>query len=270
MGHNSAFFFILMGRFGWLGNWLFLFIALAECFPFFGAFFPGGTLISIGGFFAAQGYFSLEKIIIFSIIGAFTGDYLSFSLGRWGAAWLSKKNIVKAETIAKGEVFFQKYGSKSILWGRFFGATRAVIPFIAGASKMKQRTFLIWNLIGAITWSLFSACLGYFSGNILATIIRKWSHKLGFLLILMAAVWLIYWLVRKHGQSIIQYFKKQSQAFSDKLASSRLVNKLDKDKLMASELAAKNTSQEWLFGIFLWVVALATLYILTMFLDLFK
>ncbi len=269
MDNNPSFIFTIIGRLSWLGNWLFLFIALIECFPFIGAFFPGGTLVSIGGFLAAQGYFKIEEIIIFATIGAVIGDYLSFSLGRWGAPWLSSKKLIKDETLAKGEIFFEKYGAKSILWGRFFGATRAVVPFIAGASKMKQKTFLIWNLSGAVVWAVSSALLGYFSGNILITIIKKWSHKLGFLLLLALASWLIYWLVKNHGQNIWQYFKRQSQLFTSKVTSSRLVRKLNKDKIVASELSQKITSQEWFFGIFLWVIALVIIYVLTMFVDLF-
>jgi membrane protein DedA with SNARE-associated domain len=269
MFHDSTFFLILLAQFGWLGNWLFLFIALVECIPLIGAFFPGGTLITLAGFFAAQGYFPIENIILFALIGAIAGDYLSYLLGRWGSNWLLAKGLVKPTTIDKGEKFFQQYGAKSLLWGRFIGATRSLIPFIAGASKMKQRTFLTWNIAGAIIWATFSSLLGYFSGNLIITIVRRWSHRLGLIVILMAAIWLIYWLTKKHGQSIQQYFRQQSRSFVSKMATTTLVNRLDKEKIVTSDIVQGSTSQEWLFGLFLWIIIISTLYLLTIFLGLF-
>jgi len=267
MHHGLNLFLSILGKFGWLGNWLFLLIALAECVPFVGSIFPGGTLIVVGGFFAGQGYFSAWNIMIYATIGAIIGDYSGYSLGRWGGDWLIRKQIIKPELIVQGETFFKKYGAPSIVWGRFIGATRAVVPFIAGSTKMKQRYFLFWNIIGAVVWSAAHVLLGYFSGNIIAIVIKKWSHRLSLILSITLVVAFFYWLIKKHHQNIWRYFKKQSARFTEALFASRWFKWLDERYPVISEFFQTRVSQERIFGGFLVAIILVILYILTIALD---
>lgn len=264
MESGFNFFLSIVKNFGWLGNWLFLFIAMVECIPFIGVIFPGGTLIYIAGFLAAQGYFAVWKVIIFATIGAIIGDYLGYSLGRWGRPWLEKRRIIKPKLLHKGEKFFTKYGNKSIFWGRFIGPTRAVVPFIAGTARMKQKSFILWSIAGSIVWSSFNAGLGYFSGNIIAIIVRKWSHKLGGALLILIIIALLYWLIRKHGQNFWLSFKKHSQLFTAKLLAGRWYTILDQRYPVISELTQTHQEEERVFGFFLAIIILIFLYILAL------
>ncbi|MFA5754388.1 MAG: DedA family protein [Patescibacteria group bacterium] len=267
MEKGLDFFLSILAKFGWLGNWLFLFIALTECVPFFGGFFPGGTLVSIGGFLAAQGYFKIWDIVIFAVIGAVSGDYLGYSLGRWGGGWLERRGLVKKEWLARGENFFKKYGAKSIFWGRYVGATRAVVPFIAGAARMKQSRFFLWNLAGAIFWASYSAFIGYFSGSLIAVIIKKWSHQLGFIILVIIAAAIIYWVIKKRGQSIWRFFKKQSLAFTDWLLDRSWFKRFDSRYPITEEFFRTTIGRERIFGVILWLIVLIMLYGLALILD---
>lgn len=269
MEQGINFFLAIFGRFDWLGNWLFLFISLAECVPFIGAFFPGGTLISIGAFFAAQGFFNIWGLIIFSVIGAIIGDYIGYAAGRWGGKWLEKKGIVKTAWLMKGEEFFQKYGTRSLLWGRFIGATRAAMPFIAGISKMKQGTFLFWNVISTLLWAVWSIGLGYFSGNLIAVIIEKWSHKLTAALPLLAIAALIYLIIKKHGESYWQYFKHSSFTFMDKITAKAWFQTLSQRQPAIPEIVSAKKSQEQIYAGFLTLLSLLIIYLLALIFDLF-
>jgi len=269
MEQNLNFFLAITGRLDWLGNWLFLLIALTECVPFFGAFFPGGALISIGAFFAAQGIFNVWGLTAFAIIGAILGDYAGYSLGRWGGKWLERKGLVKTAWIAKGEEFFKKHGNKGLLWGRFFGATRAVVPFVAGASKMKQSSFLFWNVLSALIWAAWNIGLGYFSGNLIAVIIEKWSSKLGVGLSLLAVIALVYLTIKKHGKSYWQYFKYSSLTFAERLTANPWIQALSRRDPVVPEILGVKKSQERIFAGFWILISLIVLYLLTMALDLF-
>ncbi len=270
MDYIFNFLFAILSKFGWLGNWLFLFIAVIECFPFIGGFFPGGTLIYIGGLLAAQGYFSIVDIIIFAAIGAIIGDYLSYLLGRRGAPWLEDKKIIKPELMASSRAFFVKYGNKSVLWGRFIGPMRAIVPFVAGASKMRQRSFLLWNVIGAIIWATVDALLGYFSGNIIAIIIKRWSHRVGWVLFILAVIALVYWFIKhKRGHKLHQDLKAQSLKINQKVLASPRLQSFQAHHPVAAELAHTKTSQERLGWIFLGTALLISLYLLTVIIDLF-
>lgn len=267
MNHKTAYFLSILDKFGWLGNWLFLFIALLECVPFAGSIFPGGTLIFIAGFFAGQGYFSFWNVLIFATLGALIGDYSGYMLGRWGGNWLRRKNIIKAEIIIKGENFFNKYGAPSIFWGRFIGATRAVVPFIAGSTRMKPWTFFSWNLAGAIGWALAHVILGYFSGNIVAVLIHKWSGRLSGIIIAILAIGIIYWLINKHHQSIWLYFLRTSQQFTKYIYSRVWFKKLNARYPVLGEFFLTNARQEKIFGSFLGTIILIILYVLVLIFD---
>lgn len=268
MDNKTDFFLSLLAKFGWLGNWLFLFIALIECIPIAGGFFPGGTLISIASFFAAQGYFNIWDVIIFATIGAVIGDYSGYALGRWGSGWLIKKNIIKPGLIDKGEDFFKRHGNKSIFWGRFIGATRAVIPFVAGTSRMKPRSFFLWNAIGSIFWAFFNAGLGYFSGNIIAVIIQKGSNRLAIIVGIILFILAVYWLFHKKRESIRDYFAKKSQEFTKKVFARNEVKKLTDRQPVITELFQTQASQQLIFAEFLAAIVLLLLYILALILDM--
>ncbi len=269
MDQHLNLFLAIFGRFDWLGNWLFLFIALAECIPFLGAVFPGGTLITIGGFFAAQGVFNIWGLIIFSIIGAILGDWGGYALGRWGGKWLEEKGLVKTAWLAKGEEFFQKYGTKSILWGRFVGATRAIVPFVAGVSKMKQRTFFFWNILSALIWAAWNIGIGYFSGNLIAIIIERWSSHLGIGISILAVIALIYLTIKKHGASYWEYFKHINSVFAEKIAASSWFQTLSSRQPAIPEVIGVKKSQEKIFAGFVGLISLIIIYFLILILDLF-
>ncbi len=264
MPSGINFFLHILKDFSWLGNWLFLFLSFIECIPFLGAVFPGGTLVSIGGFFAAQGYFNVWDIIIFSSVGAVLGDYLGYSLGRWGRPWLKEKNIIKPELMEKSEKFFHKYGNMGLLWGRFVGATRAIVPFSAGASHMKHRSFLLWNILGAIIWAFFNVGIGYFSGNIIAMVVHKWSQKFGLIIVGLVLIGLVYWLVKRHGRGLWFNLKKQSHILMKKILAGHWYTFLDKRYPIISEFTETPRKEEKVFSFLLIVVILIFLYILAL------
>lgn len=273
MEHNLNFFLSLAARFNWLGNWLFLFISLAECVPFLGAIFPGGTLIYLAGIFAAQGYFKVTDVIIFATLGAIIGDYSGYALGRWGGKWIAEKNIIKPKYMDKGRNFFIKYGAKSVFWGRFIGATRAFIPFIAGTAKMKNSTFFLWNIAGAIFWAIVHVMLGYFSGNIITEIIRRWSHRLSLVasLVLIAGIvyFLFIWVIKKKHFHLITNFKKRTEIISNRVLKEKWFKKVDDKYPVAEEFLINSKVRNALFTWILVFIVLALIYFLILVLDLF-
>lgn len=259
------FFFSILGRFGWLGNWLFLFIALFECVPFIGSIFPGATLIVISGLLASQGIFKVSNIIIFATVGAFVGDYAGYYLGRRGSARVKK--IIPEKLMAKGEEFFAKYGNASILWGRFFGATRAIIPFVAGVSRMPQKSFLIWNGISSVAWSLFHIYLGYFSGSVLGLIIKKWLNRPELLIAAAGLAVIAYWLIKRNKQGVRTYYQTQFRLFSAKSSAEPHVQKLEKRYPATAEFLENENSRHKIFNALIIAGAIIILYLLTAFLD---
>jgi undecaprenyl-diphosphatase len=260
----------LLTKFSWLGNWLFLVLAFIESAPFIGLFIPGATLISVGGFLAAQGYLKTWDIIFFATIGAIIGDFFSYSLGRWGGDWIKKNKIINLRLLQHGEDFFAHHGNKSIFLGRFFGPIRAIIPFIAGLAKMKPRPFIFWNILSAIGWAVLNVFLGYFSGTVFAYILKKWTGRLGVILIIILILGLAYWIFKKRRQPIIAYFRASSSNFVQRLNSYAWFNRLNTNYSLINDFFRESKyAAEKLFGGLLIFIFLSVIFFLIIILDVF-
>jgi len=193
--HYFDFLFAFIQQFDYLGYWLFGILSALESLPFVGTILPGATIISIGGLMASQEYFNVYLIGIYSAIGAVIGDYFAYYLGTKGESFV--KRFVPEQYLEKGRQFFDKYGNKSVFIGRFIGPLRAVVPFIAGISKMKPRPFLFWNILSSICWATLHVVIGYFSGSVLGLLLKNWSHRLSRITIALLLAILIVWVLKK-------------------------------------------------------------------------
>jgi membrane protein DedA with SNARE-associated domain len=260
----------LLKEFAWLGNWLFFVLAFVESAPFVGVFIPGATLISVGGFLASQGYLNTWNIIIFATLGAIIGDFFSYSIGRWGGNWIKNKTTNNQSLIIHGEDFFRQHGNKSIFLGRFFGPIRAIIPFIAGLSRMKRGPFIFWNVLSAIGWAMLNVFLGYFSGTLVVTIFKKWSSGLTLILIMVLILAITYWRIKKKGQSIKTSFKTDSLRFREFLNKKGWFQKLiTNHPIIALFFNEYKNPNEKLFGGLIISSFLIITYILILILDVF-
>jgi undecaprenyl-diphosphatase len=61
------------------------------------------------------------------------------------------------------------------------GFARALVPFIAGSTRMKYRTFLLYNAMAAISWGVGTTLLGYFAGASWK-VVEKWIGRGGMII----------------------------------------------------------------------------------------
>ena len=107
-----------------------------------GALISGGTL-------------PLWPILAGAIIGAVLGDSISYWLGlRFGHLTETRWPFTRhPHLLPRGYAFFEKHGVKSVFIGRFFGPLRAVIPLVAGITRMPTARFWIANILSALIWA---------------------------------------------------------------------------------------------------------------------
>ncbi|EPD78676.1 MULTISPECIES: DedA family protein [Atopobiaceae] len=149
-------------------GFVFLIIFIETGVVFF-PFLPGDSLLFASGFFAHNGGFSIFVLIGITWTAAILGDQCNFMIGHFFGRRIVASGRVKAmtpERMEKSEAFLDKWGHLAIFLGRFFPFIRTFIPFIAGMGGMHWRNFVIFNILGGITWSTLFVLLGYFFGGI--------------------------------------------------------------------------------------------------------
>jgi membrane protein DedA with SNARE-associated domain len=186
-----------------LGDWSYLVIfaaALLECAAFAGLLVPGESLVLASGFFAHQGILQLDAVMASAGLGAVAGDNIGYFLGaRLGREWLLRKGSrfgLRKKRLAQVDSFFERHGARSVFFGRFIGFARALIPFVAGASRMTYRRFVLADALGAGLWTVTFVVLGYLLGASWQ-VAEKWISRAG---LLFAAVLLLVVLLtwRRH------------------------------------------------------------------------
>ena len=64
-----------------------------------------------------------------------------------------------------GEPFFERHGPKAVFFGRFLLGLRIWASWLAGATRMPWRSFLLWNALGGITWAIAVGVIAYYLGH---------------------------------------------------------------------------------------------------------
>ena len=136
-------------------------------------FLPGDSLLFAAGMLAAQPTNDLNVWVMIAIllVAAILGDTLNYQIGKRVGYRATKikifgKNFVKEEHLDKTHAFYEKYGSKTIVIARFVPIVRTLAPFVAGIGSMSYKTFLTYNVIGAICWVVGITLAGYLLGGI--------------------------------------------------------------------------------------------------------
>ncbi len=174
-------------------------ISLSESLAFIGLIVPGTVIMFGVGAIVATGSLGLTPVLLLAAAGAVAGDGISYWLGRryrdkLRKVWPFKRYPAMLE---KGEAFFHRHGGKSILFGRFVGPVRPVIPLVAGTLGMRSVQFAIVNLLSAIGWAFAYILPGVFFGTSLAVAGAVSTRLAVLIFLLLGASWAFVWLGRK-------------------------------------------------------------------------
>ncbi|MFI5034589.1 MAG: DedA family protein [Acidimicrobiales bacterium] len=187
------------------GGVVYLLVALlvfGEAALFIGFVLPGETSVLIAGVVASQGRVNIGVLCALVVASAVVGDSVGYAVGRrWG------ERLLRVPVLAKrrGEIDraldgLRRRGPTYVFVGRFTAFLRAVMPGLAGMSKMHYPRFLAANALGGLIWGVSFTLLGYFAGHAL-TKIERWASwgSLG-VLVVVVAVWTLFFVRRRARQ----------------------------------------------------------------------
>ena len=133
--------------------------------------FPSELVVPPAAWKAAQGELNIALVVLFATIGALMGAlfnyFFALTIGRkliykFANTRLAHLMLIYPESIERAEKYFIKHGNTSTLIGRFVPAVRHLISLPAGLARMKMKNFILYTVIGAMSWNIILALLGYF------------------------------------------------------------------------------------------------------------
>ncbi len=143
-------------------------LALLEASAFVGLVVPGETALLVGGFVAYQGRADLWLMMAVAAIGAIVGDSIGYEVGRHLGPALRRSRLgrrVGEQRWARAEAYVERRGGRAVFLGRFVGVLRALVPTLAGVSRMPYRRFVAWNAAGGLVWAPTFVAAGYLAGG---------------------------------------------------------------------------------------------------------
>jgi membrane-associated protein len=179
-------------------------LVFAEAALFVGFVLPGETACLIGGVLCATGRLHLAVLLPLVVIAAIVGDSVGYEVGRLSGPSLLRTRLLRryAHRIEGAQRTLRERGRWAIFFARFTAFLRAVMPGLAGMSRMPYGRFLVFNAAGGLVWGVGVTLLGYFAGasyDGLAHVLGQISALLA--VVLVGGALILWWRYRRRSKS---------------------------------------------------------------------
>ena len=188
----------------------------AEAALFAGFFIPGETALLAAGVLAGLGHVNVVVVAICGIAGAILGDSVGYEVGRHFGPRLRTTRLgrrVKPAHWERAEAFMRRYGGRSVFLGRWAAFGRALIPALAGVTRMRYLTFLAWNALGGISWVVTVVAVGFFAGGSWRQVEHVFGRAVGLVVLTVVVIALVVaaarWVAR-HPERVRAWTARQA------------------------------------------------------------
>ncbi len=125
-------------------------LVFAEAAVFVGFVLPGETAVLLGGVLASTGRLSLPVLLVLVVLAAVGGDSVGYEVGRrFGPRLLGGRLLRRHRArVDDASAVLRRRGGWAVLLARSTAFLRAVMPGLAGLSRMPYRRFLAFNAAG--------------------------------------------------------------------------------------------------------------------------
>jgi membrane-associated protein len=190
----------LAGLSGTLALLLIAALVFGETAVFLGFVIPGETAAVLGGVLASRGRVSLPLLIVVVVAAAVTGPLIGYEIGRHlgGRVIAARRMRRVASGMDRAQEVVHRRGGLAVLLGRFVAILRALVPAVAGTTRMPYRTFLIYNMLGGLIWGVGYCLLGYVAGSAYAAIERTVGTGVAIVVAVAVLGGVGFGLVRRH------------------------------------------------------------------------
>ena len=179
--------------------------------------FPSEIVIPPAAYIASKpgSKLNIILIVIFGSLGALIGAYINYFLALWlgrplmyklADSKVGKMLLLSSAKIQKAENYFNEHGNISTFIGRLIPGIRQLISLPAGLARMNLMSFTLFTALGATTWNIVLALLGYIAHG-QADLIEKYNKELSYIILAivgLVALFYIFKYVRKRLKSVKQ------------------------------------------------------------------
>ena len=174
---------------------------------------PSEIIMPLGGFFVYQQKLNFYILVFWGLLGTILGSMPWYYLGKLVnekrlSNFLDKKGKylgITSKDLTKSKLWFDKYGSSLVFWGRLIPGIRTLISVPAGMELMPLKKFLIWTTLGSLIWVVFLTYAGFVFGEnyqIIETFLDQIKYIVKPILILIFVYFLIKFFLRLSKRNI--------------------------------------------------------------------
>jgi len=169
-------------------------VLFAECGLLVGFFLPGDTLLFAAGIYLATNTISssLASFLIVAPLAAIAGNLVGYAIGyRVGPVVFDRPNsrMFKPEYVTRAHEFFERFGSWTVVIGRFVPIVRTVASVMAGVGRMRFGLFTVYSIIGGVVWADGVLLLGHALGHV--SWVRAHKGWIDYIVVIVVIVGLI-------------------------------------------------------------------------------
>ena len=194
--------------FDWLVEHTYLVVFVGTLIDASGLPFPGRILLAAAGALAATGQANVLVIIALAALGAMLVDHLWYLTITRGSNWLLDLycRLTRRQRNCRQEDadYFRRYGSITIILGRFFTVVRVVAWPMAAANGVSYARFVVLDFVGATIWASIWVLLGWIVGEhweSAAHSVGGWAALIGGVMLVTLAAPLVLRLWRRRAEA---------------------------------------------------------------------
>jgi undecaprenyl-diphosphatase len=198
----------VVDRLGELDSWLLLLavflLSAGESAIMLDLVVPGEVAMVVAGAVVADTGGPVAATMACAAAGALVGDSISYALGatvgtravdRW--PWARRR---LCPSTRRARRYFEHRGGVVVFVGRWVGALRAVVPFVAEAGRMGYQRFLAWDVPAAITWGVAVVGLGAAFGDDVVDLVEALDWWATVVVAVSVVAWLGFRLARRRAE----------------------------------------------------------------------
>jgi len=186
---------------------------------FFGFVLPGETAAVLGGVLAGEHKVSVYWLAALVVLAAVCGDSVGYEIGRrYGTRILDTRALRgHRDRTERAQELIRRRGPAAVFLGRFIAFFRALMPALAGISRMPYRVFLLFNALGGLVWGIGFVLLGYFAGTAYQQVEKTAGTAVAIVVAVAVVAAAVVWQVRRHRRED----RREEAAGSGKTGESR-------------------------------------------------